>query len=356
MPGIKMGAWGTGLAGWALACLLALAMSVDAHDEPVNSGPRGFGPRITVALASRMNVAVPGDLLVMTNGARHHVSVFDLSHDDAPRLLGTFGERGSGVGRLDGPHGAWLNADGAAFVLDTRNRRVQVFDLSAIGAGVPKPFTPTVLRTWGRKGSGVGELELPASGLVIGSVAGGSVYVGDTGNDRVQVFTLEGEPTGVQIGGRTGTSALDFTSDIALDEANGVLYVVQPLVESVAAYDSSTGQLLFRFGTTGTGNGQFLMPSGVAIDKDGSVFIVDRLLHRVLRFGSVLGGSGGVTGVEFVESWGHFGRGPGQLLFPQAIAVDSKSRLYIVDITGRGQVFDRQGKLLGTFSDDSNTH
>lgn len=44
--------------------------------------------------------------------------------------------------------------------------------------------------------------------------------------------------------------------------------------------------------------------------------------------------------------WGRRGISPGRLQRPRAIAIDDRQELYIVDITGRIQVFDRDGRLL----------
>lgn len=44
--------------------------------------------------------------------------------------------------------------------------------------------------------------------------------------------------------------------------------------------------------------------------------------------------------------WGSRGMGPGRFVKPRAIAIDQSDQLYIVDTTGRIQVFDRDGNLL----------
>jgi DNA-binding beta-propeller fold protein YncE len=44
--------------------------------------------------------------------------------------------------------------------------------------------------------------------------------------------------------------------------------------------------------------------------------------------------------------WGRLGAGDGQFSKPRAIAIDSKDRLYIVDMTARIQVFDADGNFI----------
>jgi hypothetical protein len=45
--------------------------------------------------------------------------------------------------------------------------------------------------------------------------------------------------------------------------------------------------------------------------------------------------------------WGKRGVSDGELVKPRAIAIDSRDRLYLVDLTARIQAFDRNGKFLG---------
>lgn len=51
-------------------------------------------------------------------------------------------------------------------------------------------------------------------------------------------------------------------------------------------------------------------------------------------------------GGQFEASWGQLGQANGQFQKPRAMAIDAQDQLYIVDMTGRIQVFDRQGKFL----------
>ena len=44
--------------------------------------------------------------------------------------------------------------------------------------------------------------------------------------------------------------------------------------------------------------------------------------------------------------WGRRGLGPGRFLKPRALTIDADDQLYIVDTTGRIQVFDADGNLL----------
>ena len=61
-----------------------------------------------------------------------------------------------------------------------------------------------------------------------------------------------------------------------------------------------------------------------------------------LMTGCVPTGAGGA--VDLI--WGRYGLGEGKFVKPRAITIDDKDQLYIVDTTGRIQVFDVDGNLL----------
>jgi DNA-binding beta-propeller fold protein YncE len=45
-----------------------------------------------------------------------------------------------------------------------------------------------------------------------------------------------------------------------------------------------TGIFAAKFGSVGLGNGQFLYPSGIAIDKDGYMYVADTNNQRIQKF------------------------------------------------------------------------
>lgn len=52
---------------------------------------------------------------------------------------------------------------------------------------------------------------------------------------------------------------------------------------------------------------------------------------------------------HILSSFGRTGKGPGEFMYPRAIAMDSNQGLYIVDKAGRVQHFDLQGRFLNGF-------
>jgi DNA-binding beta-propeller fold protein YncE len=108
---------------------------------------------------------------------------------------------------------------------------------------------------------------------------------------------------------------------------------------------SPTGKVLLTLGKAGMPGdapGYFNRPSGVAIARNGDIFVADG--HggdsnaRVVKFSK----SG-----NFMTAWGKKGSAPGEFDTPHAIAVDSHERVYVADRSNnRIQVFDANGKFI----------
>ena len=54
----------------------------------------------------------------------------------------------------------------------------------------------------------------------------------------------------------------------------------------------------------------------------------------------------GIAGGKALQTWGRRGISPGRLQKPRAMAIDANDNIYVVDMTARIQVFDRQGHYL----------
>ena len=95
------------------------------------------------------------------------------------------------------------------------------------------------------------------------------------------------------------------------------------------------------FGSSGSGNGQFSDPKGLALDTAGNIYVVDTRNYRV----QVLNSEG-----VFQRAWGSQGTGPGQFQEPWGIAVDSDGYVYVADTWNhRIQKFDSTGKFVTTW-------
>ena len=144
--------------------------------------------------------------------------------------------------------------------------------------------------------------------------------------------------------GTIGSGNGQFSSllEVAIDSAGNV-YVADttsatPTINNRIQKFTSNGDYLTQWGTQGSGDGQFDRPLGIAVDSSGNVYVADMCNHRIQKFTS--------SGV-FVAKWGAYGTGDGQFLYPQGIAVDSLGNVYVADqYNNRIQKFNSNGDYL----------
>jgi DNA-binding beta-propeller fold protein YncE len=115
-------------------------------------------------------------------------------------------------------------------------------------------------------------------------------------------------------------------SGVAVD-ARGDVYVVDTGGSHVLKL-SSAGRLLGEFGKLGTGDDGLRRPRGIAIGADGTLFVADTANHRIQRFSA--------TG-EPLGPWGTIGSGAGELILPSSVALSATGELYVTD-TGNHRV------------------
>ena len=77
-----------------------------------------------------------------------------------------------------------------------------------------------------------------------------------------------------------------------------------------------------RGGASGSGNGEFTFPFGVATDRSGHVYVADGNDNRIQKFDA----SGNV-----LTGWGSYGSGDGQFWNPQGVAADGSGHVYVAD-------------------------
>jgi len=107
---------------------------------------------------------------------------------------------------------------------------------------------------------------------------------------------------------------------------------------------AACGNFILKWGSNGTGNGQFTSSYYLATDSSNNIYIADTGNHRVEKFDS----SG-----NYITQWGSAGSANGQfssLSSPFGIAVDSSNNILVID-TGnyRIQKFDSNGNFLNKF-------
>jgi tripartite motif-containing protein 71 len=240
------------------------------------------------------------------------------------------GIAGSRPGQLGAVGAIAVAGDNSLLVADGSNR-IDRFDANG-----------QLIDSWGATGSAVGQFRFGAGGgnsAAAGgglAVSGNFVYVADTGNDRVQRFSLDGGH-GAEI-----VPAGQLANPRGIAVRGTRLLVADDQHHRLVVYDTG-GHLLRVVGQQGSGPGQLSFPYGVAADSAGRVFVADDLNHRVVRFSSA-------PDYRYKARWGSYGTAPGQLAYPRGIAVDAPGNVYVAN-TGddRIDVFDRGGQLLRSF-------
>ncbi len=141
-----------------------------------------------------------------------------------------------------------------------------------IGDHTVKIFTHggRLLRRIGRSGSKDGKLSFP-NGIFVDK--SGTIFVADSNNGRVQVFSSDGKFER-QFKGSLNKK-LSLPRGIAIDKKNRV-HVVDALGHKVFVF-SRTGNLLFTYGEEGPPREQLSFPNGIAIDNsDRRIYVTDR--------------------------------------------------------------------------------
>ncbi len=189
----------------------------------------------------------------------------------------TFGQNGIDPGQFQAPRALAVAPDGTLYVADARNHRIQHLD--ATGA---------VLKTWGTfadsaKGAAAGGTFNEPWGVAVGP--DGAVYVADTWNHRVQKFSADGNF--ITLWGTWQSAAGQPDSfwgprGIAVS-AKGQVFVTDTGNKRVVVFDAN-GAFITQFGTEGDAAGQFKEPVGVAVDTQGRVYVADTWNQRVQVF------------------------------------------------------------------------
>jgi DNA-binding beta-propeller fold protein YncE len=181
-----------------------------------------------------------------------HYSNNILKYDSSGSLLATYGSSGSTNGKFNSPIYIAVDASNNIWVEDYNNNRVQKFDhngtfLLGLGSGYQGASGSI-----GSAGSGPGQLNSP-NGIVFD--AGGNLWVADAGNERLEEFNGSGAYVS-QIDLADVLSGVGgWITGLAIDPSGN--FWVEDYNNDWALEFSSCGTYLSKFGSTGTGNGQF---------------------------------------------------------------------------------------------------
>ena len=91
----------------------------------------------------------------------------------------------------------------------------------------------------------------------------------------------------------------------------------------------------------------FCLPTAMTLRRDGRIFVASRSNTTAL---DIIGIQMVTRDHEFFGQIGEYGREPGQMVWPSALAVDSEDNLYLADdLLNRITVYDKEGDLVSTW-------
>ena len=189
-----------------------------------------------------------------------------MKFDQTGRFQKKWGAEGSNPDELAAPAGIAIDAAGDLYVADTNNNRIVKF--SPDGA---------VKKIWGKQGIKPGEFVFP-SGVTIGRK--NEVIVVDRA--RVQRFTPVGDPVGAWGKTGSGDGEMKVPQGVFADAFDSI-YIADTGNNRILKFDPS-GKLVSQWGGPGAGDGQMMSPVAVAVSGNGNVYIVEKDNHRYQEF------------------------------------------------------------------------
>lgn len=247
-------------------------------------------------------------------------------------IFTTGGAAGSDKGYFNTPRDIARDKAGNTYVVDSRNHRIQKFNLSG-----------DLAAAWGKEGNGPGEFKEP-NGIDVSD--DGNIYVADTWNGRVQVFSN----TGSYLREFGGDRGMWGPRDVGVD-AEGNAYVADTGNGLIVKFDKN-GKYISAFGKKGGGKapGEFLEPFSIKFYKN-QMYVVDRKNFRI----QVLSPEGRYIREIKVEGWSEAQVINGCLMEPYHEIDRESGKIYITDSTNhRIAVYSNQGSRLKLIDKDVN--
>jgi uncharacterized protein (TIGR03663 family) len=265
----------------------------------------------------------------------------------ATQQIGDVGVPGTGPGQFSFPRAVAVDSDGAIYVADSGNNRVQVFGADG-----------TFLRQWGSTckldtgegclGDGRGQFNEPW-GIAVDP--DGNVYISDTWNHRVQKFDNLGNFITMwgqfgSTGGELGQPGLFYGPRSVTLGQDGNVYVMDTGNKRIQAFKPG-GDFVAQYGGSGVIEGRFDEPVGMAQDAAGNWYVADTWNRRIQKFDSKF---------NYLSQWLVDGWASQSVVNKPALAVDpGRNMVYAVDPENyRVLAFNSDGSFKATFGQYGN--
>ena len=253
-------------------------------------------------LQEPIGLAVAAGRVYVSDAGRSAIVVFDT----AGWQVAEWGGDRLGIAR---PMHVSMGADDLLYVADFLGDRVVVLDTLGDIVG----------QVGGMSGSGAGELDAPGGAGPLGD----TVFVADFYNHRVQVFAPVGrEPIGRP--GRVLPGRLHYPTDVAV--ADSLIYVADAYNHRIQVFDSDGTHLRSWGGPFGSGlpgplRGWFRVATGVEVSS-GRVYVADFHNHRIQ---------------VFTDEGKYLAQLRDSLRLPTDVAVDDGGTVFVADY-GHGRI------------------
>lgn len=241
----------------------------------------------------------------------------DVSRTEASGLeKAVFGKEAQQIAFVNKPYGLTMH-EGKIYICDIRGKSVVVMDLA-------KKQTRLMGIT------GANKLERPVA-VAVGD--DGEIYVADGVYGAIMVYDKNER--------FSHAIKIEKLKPASLAVFGNRLYIADMSRQQILVLDRKGGKELGVIGSVGDEPGQFRLPLGVAVDRDGNVFVSDMMRCVVQKFG---------PDGKFISAFGRQGDVAGSFARPKHLAVDNDGVIYVVDAAFQNvQMFNADFKLLMHF-------
>ncbi len=276
----------------------------------------GFGPGKDQQLLDPTSAAIaPNGDIYVNDPQRYRVMRF--ASDGSFRALLTTGGDPGAAGKFYSPASLAVDADGNLYIADPPGGKIIVFNDQGVFQREWKTDRPYGVKvqgdlvyvmtngllsvfdrngaprgSFGRRGSARDQIDA-GQGMAANA---DRIFIADSFNHRISAFTRQGEVVWVNpdvkpgIDPRSGKSAtgatdpkapFDLPQDLVLD-GTGRLVIVDAFKFQLVVADPKNGKVVARYGSSGSEDGLFFYPTGIAYDSARDWFaVVDTRNNRV---------------------------------------------------------------------------
>ncbi len=290
----------------------------------------------------RALVALGSGMLLAASAWGQAPTKYTLTNVVGNGVAGYAGDSGAAKdAQIYNPMGLAVDSSGNLYIADQVNHRIRKVSNGTIttvaGTGTPGFSGDDAAAT-------AAQLSAPC-GVVVDS--SGNLYIADTANHEVRKVVQGGNITrfaGDNVAGFSGDTAdaksaqLNLPTGLALD-SSGNLYIADTLNNRIRKVGTdgniNTVAGIGAAGYWGDGgpatSAKLNHPTGVAVDSAGRIYIADQLNHRIRRISS----DGTITTIAGKGGHGYSGDGgqatQAQLFYPGWVAVDGSGNVYFSD-------------------------